>query len=105
MVPPLMSRRFGYSARWLALVVLVGAAPATLRAQGMSGPGMNVGNMQSMPAMGNLATPSGSLFGGGSQPGKDEDPALNITDSYVSFIDSAVPRNLIGLRFEAAYQN
>lgn len=80
-----------------ALVV----APAHLRAQGS---GMNLGNMQSMPAMGQLASPAGTMFGS-SPPPKDEDPALGVTDTYVSFIDSAVPRNLVGLRFEAAYNN
>jgi hypothetical protein len=82
-----------------ALALILGSA-SQLRAQGM-----NLGSMQSMPSLGQLATPSGSMFSASTPPPKDEDPALGVTDTYVSFIDSAVPRNLVALRFDALYNN
>src|SRR5262245_45713730 len=97
-----------YQFRWLILsLALAGIClgrPNWVRAQGFTGQGMNLGTMQTMPQVGNLAAPSGNMFGP-SPPPKAEDPALGITDTYVGFIDSAVPRNLVGVRFEALYQN
>ena len=86
------------------LATLWSGLPGPVRAQNLNGQGMNLGTMQSMPSMGNLASPSGAMFGPSPQP-KDEEPGLSISDTYVSFIDSAVPRNLVGLRFEGLYQN
>jgi hypothetical protein len=80
--------------------VINSALPAAVRAQGVGNPAMNMGSLQSMPSMGAPALP-GSTFS--KQP--DVEPSLSISDTYVSFIDSAVPRNVVGMRFEALYRN
>ena len=87
--------------RFAVLVFLWFGLATMVRAQG----GMNVGNM-AMPAMGPLSTQTGTVAGAG-KPGasKDDDPALSISDTFVSFIESAVPRNVVGLRFDATYGN
>lgn len=80
----------------IAVMLVWWGLPALVRAQGMA-----------MPNMGPIAMPGGSMAGMGGVPGKakDADPALSINDTFVSFIDSAVPRNVVGLRFDAEYNN
>src|SRR4051812_10156651 len=87
----------------LAALFLLGSAPTVVRAQG----GMNIGQM-AMPSMGPVSPQTGTLAGMSTQsaaPAKSDDPALGINDTFVSFIDSAVPRNIIGMRFDATYNN
>ena len=57
--------------------------------------------------LGNMAMPTniGPIMGSGSSAPPAPDPALSINDTFVSFIDSAVPRTVIGLRFDATYNN
>jgi Putative MetA-pathway of phenol degradation len=64
-------------------------------------------NLGQMPAMGSvMGTQPGSIAGaGGSSPQAAADPPLGVSDSFVSFIDSALPRNIFGLRFEGDYDN
>jgi hypothetical protein len=82
----------------LAALVWLGR-PALARAQQT----MNIGQMPSMgPVMG---TQSGSIAGVGANSPPAADPPLGVNDSFVSFIDSALPRNIFGLRFEGDYNN
>jgi hypothetical protein len=87
-----------------ALAIVLAGWPTLARAQNLNGQGMNLGGMQQMPTFGQMASPSGAMFGA-SQPVNDEEPAISISDSYVTFIDSAVPRNLVILRYEALFNN
>ena len=82
-----MSRRI----RWIMLTsAIILSMPGIVRAQGL-GPA---------PAMPNL----GSMMGATGQKGPPlTDPSLSINDTFVSFIDSAVPRTVVGLRFDGAY--
>ena len=64
-----------------------------------------IGMAPAMPSMGALASPMGSVQGTGKSSAASADPALSVNDTYVSFIDSAVPRNLFALRFESAFDN
>ena len=85
-----------------SLLVLVGlllwiSLPARARAQAM-------GAMPNMPSFGPVATPTGSMFGTG-KPAPEADPGIAVTATYVGFIDSAVPRNLFGLRFDSTFNN
>lgn len=75
--------------------------PALVRAQGSVTMGM-----PQMPQMGSImgAQPS-AVTGAGSSPAQAADPPLAVSDSFVSFIDSALPRNIFGLRFEGDYDN
>src|SRR5437868_3063303 len=93
MVLPLMRRRERILIGTAALLLSM-SVPAAVRAQ-----------MPAMPSMGSIAMPSGSMASGGSQPAPPPDPGISVQASYVSFIDSAVPRNIIGLRFEDALNN
>ncbi len=83
----------------LALALLLWwSLPACARAQGMGG--------MTMPTnMGSLAGPTGQLAGAGKPGAASPDAALSINDSYVSFIDGALPHNVLGTRFEATYIN
>src|SRR5205809_735330 len=64
----------------------------------------NLGPLASPTGLGSLALSPGQLMGTpGSQ--KSMDDSISITDSYVSFIDAATPRNTIMLRFEGGYNN
>ncbi|HZZ77372.1 MAG TPA: transporter [Gemmataceae bacterium] len=74
----------------LSLLACV-SMPAFACAQGM-------GNMQ-MPQMGPVM--------GATSPNAaaSADPPLAVNESYVSFLDSAVPRNIFMLRFDGAYNN
>jgi Putative MetA-pathway of phenol degradation len=76
---------------------LLAGLPGMVRAQG-------IGQI-AMPNMGSMMGPSGNLMGTGTPAAAPNtgDPALNINDTFVSFIDSAVPRSIIGLRFDGAY--
>lgn len=81
-----------------ASLLLWWGVPAMLRAQGMGG--------MAMPNMGPLATPGGRMAGmGNAGKAPEAEPSLSVNDTFVSFIDSAVPRNVIGLRFDADYNN
>jgi len=82
--------------RFAAVVLLSSAAPALLHAQ-VANPGL------AMPKTGTLATPQGQVFGTNSAPSTD--PPLSISDTFVSFIDSAVPRNAVGFRFDGSFHN
>ena len=92
--------------KWLvilawAVILLWGGFAGSVRGQGM-----NMGGMTMPSNMGPLAGPSGQLMGTGTaSAAQNADPSLSINDTYVSFIDSAVPRNAFGLRFDAAYNN
>ena len=94
-----MRRRNRFVSLAVCLTLCGWGLPGILRAQGM-----NMGGM-AMPTsgMGALAGPPGQMLG--ATPPKDADPSLSINDTFVSFIDSAVPRNTVGLRFDAAYNN
>lgn len=84
----------------LAALAWLGLAPRTRAQQNF--------NMGQMPAMGSvMGSGSGSLAGagGGANSAQAADPALGVTDSFVSFIDSALPRNIVTLRFEGDYDN
>jgi hypothetical protein len=86
---------------WLGL-------PLLACAQGMTGMGglPNMGSMGQMPTMGSvMGSQSGTVAGSGANPAQASDPPLAIHDSFVSFIDSAVPRNIVTLRFEGDYDN
>lgn len=101
MVPGLMC----HCRRFLVPVVGLLLAAGMVRAQGMNS-GMNLGSMQTMPGVGALATPSGSMFGSPTSAPKEEvDPGIAVTQTFVGIIDSAVPRNQVGLRFEGMYNN
>jgi hypothetical protein len=65
---------------------------------------MGLGNMM-MPSSAGAMMPTGQLAGASKPKSPDVDPALGINDTFVSFIDSAVPRNVIGLRFDGEYNN
>lgn len=93
-----MRRRNRFLNVTAALVLLFAGSPGMLRAQAM-GSGMSV------PSMGAMAGPTGQMFGVPPAQSSSPDPALSINDTFVSFIDSAVPRNTFGLRFDAAYRN
>jgi hypothetical protein len=85
--------------RLVVAVILLAGLPGTVRAQQM-------GNLAMPAGLGGPATPSGQLFGvSPANPQGSGDPSLSINDTYVGFIDSAVPRNVIGLRFDADFNN
>ena len=65
------------------------------------------GSMTMPSNMGLPTTPSGPLAGSGipAANGGDGVPSLNINDTFVSWIDSAVPRTNFGLRFDATYND
>lgn len=89
--------------RFVILTALAALAwlgvPALLRAQST----MSMPQTPSMgPAMGSQ---QGALAGAGSSPAPAPDAPLAVNDSFVSFIDSALPRNIFGLRFEGDYDN
>src|SRR5215471_3900823 len=95
-----MRRRNRVAILSAAVMLLLGGLPGMLRAQSMNMSGMT------MPNLGQLAGPPGQLLGASqSAQGSNFDPSLSINDTFVSFIDSAVPRNAFGLRFDAAYNN
>ncbi len=86
-----MRRRIGSILLPVALALAGALLPSAVRAQGM-------GNMQA-PGMG---APTGSFT---NAPAQTAAPSLGITDSFVGFIDGAVPRNTVGVRFEGLYDN
>jgi len=72
------------------------AHPARVRGQ------TSLGAPLSATGMGPLSMSPGQLMGtGGSSPPPSD--AISVTDSFVSFNDSAVPRNVFILRFDAGY--
>jgi hypothetical protein len=80
--------------------------PAKLRAQ------LGSGAMAQMPAVGAINTggasamPSmGPLMGANNSSASAPDAPLAVTDSFVAFIDSALPRSSFTLRFEGDYFN
>jgi hypothetical protein len=77
-----------------AVLLLWWSMPGWLRAQGAA----------AMPNMGPPLMPTGRLAGTPARQ-NDADPPLGINDTFVSWIDSAVPRNVIGLRFDGEYNN
>lgn len=83
-----MRRRIRFAMLTCALLL---GLPGLLRAQGL----------------GNMAMPTnmGPIMGSGSSAPSPTDPALSINDTFVSFIDSAVPRTVIGFRFDATFDN
>jgi hypothetical protein len=56
-----------------------------------------------MPKLGSFSSPQGQVAGTGST--QSAEPALSINDTFVSFIDSAVPRSVIGFRFDDFMHN
>jgi hypothetical protein len=96
-----MRRRNRFAILTAAVMLLLGGLPGMLRAQSM-----NMGGVTMPPNLGQLAGPPGQLLGANqSAQANNFDPSLSINDTFVSFIDSAVPRNAFGLRFDAAYNN
>lgn len=69
------------------------ASPRGVYAQG--------GSMGLPSNIGSLALAPGQLMGGGQS--KSQDPIIYVNDSFVSIIDSAVPRNLFMMRFDGNY--
>src|SRR5258708_827898 len=94
-----MRRRNRFAILTAAVMLLWGGLAGMLRAQVT-----NMGGMTMPPNLGQLAGPTRQLMGA-SRPAQANnfDPGLSITDTFVSFIDSAVPRTAFGLRFDAAY--
>ncbi|MBI2803424.1 MAG: transporter [Planctomycetes bacterium] len=92
-------RRHGRISDWLLAILLLGGLASAARAQ----QGMGMGNM-TMPSMGAISTPSGQIFGAG-KPGAEAEKPLAVLESFVSFIDPAVPRNVVGIRFDGMYGN
>jgi Putative MetA-pathway of phenol degradation len=89
--------------RFVMLTVLAAFAwpglPPLARAQQTFNPGQ-------MPSMGPvMGSQPGSIAGAGASSPQAPDPPLGVNDSFVSFIDSALPRNVFGLRFEGDYNN
>src|SRR5207247_2481627 len=83
-----------------AALLLWSSLAGISRAQGISTGGM------AMPSnIGTMAMPSGQMAGAGKPGQASTDVALSINATFVSFIDSAVPPNVIGTRFEATYIN
>lgn len=70
-----------------------------VRAQGM---GVMGGGL---PNLGSMSMPSGSLAGVGKPKARPLDPELTIRDSYIGWIDAAVPRSTTGLRFDSTWNN
>jgi Putative MetA-pathway of phenol degradation len=89
-----MRRRIRYV---LLTWALLAGLPGMVRAQ--------LNSPIAVPNMGPIMTPTGSMMGTGTATPASNDPmpALGINDTFVSFIDSAVPRSIIGLRFDGAY--
>jgi hypothetical protein len=52
-----------------------------------------------------MGSQPGSVMGAGSNSASAPDAPLAVTDSFVSFIDAALPRNVFGLRFEGDYND
>jgi hypothetical protein len=86
-----MPRRIGSMLLPVALALVGAMLPASVRAQG-------VGSMQAPP----MGAPTGAFTNTQAQ---NPDSPLGITDSFVGFIDGAVPRNTVGIRFEGLYDN
>jgi hypothetical protein len=87
-----------YFAIGFALAALLSAAfPAYSHAQAASQ------GLGAMPKLGSLSTPQGQVSG--ASTASSTDPALSVNDTYVSFIDSAVPRNVVGMRFDDNLHN
>ncbi len=83
-------------ARLLAVLVCLAQA-GFVRAQ--------YSNIQ-MPNMGSMGgLPSGGLAGAKQARTSALDPGIAVSQTFAGFIDSAVPRNRTGVRFEAAYNN
>jgi hypothetical protein len=96
-----MRRRIRLVLLTSVLVLLGWGLPGMLCAQGI-----NMGGMTMPSGMGALAAPTGQMAGATNPTAAPAaDPGLSINDTFVSFIDSAVPRNVIGLRFDGAYNN
>ncbi|MBI1830634.1 MAG: transporter [Planctomycetes bacterium] len=78
----------------LTAFLTLAAWPGSARAQGMNAANMNV------PNLGTLA--GATVNRPAANPGE---PTLNLNDTFVAFLDSAIPRNVVGLRFDADYGN
>jgi hypothetical protein len=79
----------------LAIAALF-TVPADVRAQ--------IASWDSMPKFGTMAMPQGTSFGAGNAK-KEEDPGIAISETFVGWLDSAVPRSTVGLRFDSLYNN
>jgi hypothetical protein len=100
-------------ARWVSLIagMLVLGMPGMAGAQGIGSPTIPNLTPLTLPSsassatgLGSLVAPPGQLLGADQQQQQTTpDGAINITDSYVSIIDGAVPRNMFILGFDAAY--
>jgi hypothetical protein len=80
----------------LLAMLLAMALPDAARAQ-MGGAGM-----QLPKSLGSTALPTGNLA---ASPARDEDPGIAVSETYVGWIDSAVPRSAAGLRFDHMFNN
>jgi hypothetical protein len=89
-------KRFAIRLAWA--VLLTAAVPGFVHAQ-LSGMGGDT-----MPKLGSMAMPQGQMFGSNAAP-QETDPPLGISESFVAWIDSAAPRNVIGFRFDGAFHN
>ncbi|MBM3996456.1 MAG: transporter [Planctomycetes bacterium] len=78
----------------LTALLALAALPGFARSQGVSAGNMN------MPNLGRLA--GSTVNRPATNPG---DPTLNINDTFAAFLDSAIPRNIVGLRFDSSYDN
>ncbi len=85
--------------RWILCGALMLAAQASARAQGF------LPANGSLPNMGSMAMPNGSLAGVSSPSTQTADPELSIRESFMGWIDAAAPRSLMGLRFESTWNN
>lgn len=85
----------------LVLALVLWGLGQHVRAQG----GLSMGGIAMPSNMGTMASPSGQMFGVGDPAPQQVDPPLAVTRSFVSFIDGAAPRNVVGFRFDGAYNN
>ncbi len=94
-----MPRRIRFAILTALAAVAWLAVPALVRAQTTMA-------MPQMPQIGSImGAQPGTLSGTGPNPAQAPDAPLAVNDSFVSFIDSALPRNIVGLRFEGDYNN
>lgn len=95
-----MGRRNRFLILTMAAIGWLPAAAAPVCAQGT----INTGGLGQMPTMGSiLGAQPGGIGGSGASASQSSDAPLTVNDSMASFIDSAVPRNILTLRFEGDY--
>lgn len=94
------------------LAAMLLAIPASVRAQGVPNLGMPMMPMSSplsLPntdtsGLGSVLTPQGQALGSSDpQQQNNTDTPLSVTDSFVCILDSALPRNLLSVGFDAYY--